>query len=225
LSLVLFLVSCVAGQATMLPLCATECAGESATKVGCDLSASACLCTTLFSSTVLKCSETTSCSPGEQAQVKTILESMCGTVSVPASGSEPSTRSFIATINASDETSTALFPPPFTLSNIDESESAFPPPFTLSNFVTPPVSSSSPTIQPQVSVPPSSSPGAASSSAFISTPVESGSSASSSFMLSPTPEPQTNGGTAAPSTRPSSGAAVNSASVLGAIIGLGIWIL
>ncbi|KAF8168959.1 hypothetical protein K438DRAFT_242041 [Mycena galopus ATCC 62051] len=77
LPVALLLVSSVAGQATTLPQCVIGCARADAIEAGCALTDTACLCKTSFAANVIQCSETTSCSMAEQAQVSAILTEMC----------------------------------------------------------------------------------------------------------------------------------------------------
>ncbi|KAJ7904032.1 hypothetical protein B0H13DRAFT_2025421, partial [Mycena leptocephala] len=106
LATLFLLATSAAAQATTLPQCAQGCANQAATKVGCSLSDTACLCKTSFTSTVLQCAGTTSCSPADQTQVSTILEGMCAIVS----SSAPTSSAPVST-SRSGSVSVSIAPP------------------------------------------------------------------------------------------------------------------
>ncbi|KAJ7205490.1 hypothetical protein GGX14DRAFT_397634 [Mycena pura] len=160
LGIVLLPIFSAVGTATNLPQCAIGCARESVTNVGCDVSLSACLCETLFSSTVLQC--TASCYGGEQAQVETILANMCSAVS---SNFSPN----ISTVQLRIRFD-SMFPPPFGNADISplpptSSATPIPSPISVSPIV------SVPPIPPPVSAPiPAPPNGMPPPAALISTP-------------------------------------------------------
>ncbi|KAJ7106414.1 hypothetical protein C8R43DRAFT_210267 [Mycena crocata] len=154
--LFLWVSGCAEAQATTVPQCALGCARSTATKVGCDISASTCLCRTSFVSTVVTCVQTTSCSAAEKTQTSAILDVMCGVASGSASASgqsSPSTSlSITRSLSLSVSESTTVTPPP-TSTGATSSSGIIPPPgspsgSTSSPSSTAPGSNSAPSASP-----------------------------------------------------------------------------
>ncbi|KAJ7464194.1 hypothetical protein FB451DRAFT_1264836 [Mycena latifolia] len=220
LSFVLLLLGSVgsaASQATTLPQCALGCARTAASKVGCDLSNTPCLCkASSFGGSVLQCAGTSSCSPAEQAEVSTILTGMCAVVSssasassVPASGS--GSISVSASVTAPIGSST-----PISLTTVTSVVTSVAPPLTTTF-------TSAVTVVP----PPHSIPSSASASSAPSSASASGSATGTTTVI----VPPFSVSSPAPSTSPSAGAAVATrahigmAGGVGALIGLAAWVL
>ncbi|KAF8144683.1 hypothetical protein K438DRAFT_1873391 [Mycena galopus ATCC 62051] len=142
----LCLISFVLAQAPVLPQCAQGCANEAANQVGCSLSDPACLCKTSFTSTVVQCSKTTSCSAAEQAQVNTVLQVMCalGSSSAPTSSAPASTPggSSSSSLPAS---SNSVVPPPISPSSPSQAPPSSASSQTLSSSTSASASVTAPT--------------------------------------------------------------------------------